>query len=86
MQKTYETWVRSQYWEDLLEEGIVTHSSILTWKIPWTEQPGRLQLQVHKDSHITEVTQHVGILKSNGGMFTDKNTQLLTVVIMNKEG
>ena len=30
-------------WEDLLEEGVATHSSILAWTIPWTEEPGRLQ-------------------------------------------
>ena len=35
--------VRSLSWEDSLEEGMVTHSSILAWKIPWTEQPGLLQ-------------------------------------------
>ena len=29
--------------EDLLEKGMATHSSILTWRIPWTEEPGRLQ-------------------------------------------
>ena len=29
--------------EDLLEEGMATHSSILAWRIPWTEEPGRLQ-------------------------------------------
>ena len=33
----WETWVRSLHWEDLLEEGMATHSSILAWKIPWTE-------------------------------------------------
>ena len=38
-----ETWVRSLDWEDPLEEGIATHSSILAWRIPWTEEPGRLQ-------------------------------------------
>ena len=38
-----ETWVRTMGWEDLLEKGIATHSSILAWKIPWTEEPGRLQ-------------------------------------------
>ena len=37
-----ETWVRSLAWEDPLETGISTHSSILAWKIPWTEEPGRL--------------------------------------------
>ena len=30
-------------WDDPLEEGMATHSSILAWKIPWTEEPGRLQ-------------------------------------------
>ena len=38
-----ETWVRSLGREDHLEEEMATHSSILAWKIPWTEKPGRLQ-------------------------------------------
>ena len=38
-----ETWIRSQGQEDPLEKGMATHSNILAWKIPWTEQPGRLQ-------------------------------------------
>ena len=38
-----ETWVRSLDWEDPLEKGTVTHSSILAWKIPRAEEPGRLQ-------------------------------------------
>ena len=38
-----ETWARSLGWKDPLEEEIVTHSSILAWKIPWTEETGRLQ-------------------------------------------
>ena len=38
-----ETWVQSPGWEDPLEEGMATHSSILAWRIPWTEEPGRLQ-------------------------------------------
>ena len=38
-----ETWVRSLGWEDSLEKGMATHSSILTWRIPWTEEPGGLQ-------------------------------------------
>ena len=37
------TQVRSLGWEDPLEEGMATHSSILAWRIPWTEEPGRLQ-------------------------------------------
>ena len=38
-----EIWVRSLGREDLLEKGMATHSSILAWKIPWTEEPGGLQ-------------------------------------------
>ena len=38
-----ETWVRSLDGEDPLEKGMATHSSILAWRIPWTEEPGRLQ-------------------------------------------
>ena len=38
-----ETWVQSLGWEDPLEKGITTHSSILAWRIPWTEEPGGLQ-------------------------------------------
>ena len=38
-----ETWVRSLDWEDALEKGTATHSSILAWRIPWTEEPDRLQ-------------------------------------------
>ena len=37
-----ETCVQSLGWEDPLEEGMATHSSILAWKIPWTEERGRL--------------------------------------------
>ena len=40
MQKT---WVQSQGREDPLEKEMATHSSILAWKIPWTDEPGRLQ-------------------------------------------
>ena len=38
-----ETWVQSLGWGDLLEKEMATHSSILAWKIPWTEEPGKLQ-------------------------------------------
>ena len=39
----WETWVRSLGWEDPLEKEMATHSSILAWRIPWTEKSGRLQ-------------------------------------------
>ena len=38
-----ETQVQSVGWEDPLEKGMATHSSILAWRIPWTEEPGGLQ-------------------------------------------
>ena len=41
--KMREPRVQSLGWEDLLEEEMATHSSILAWKIPWMEVPGRLQ-------------------------------------------
>ena len=37
-----DAWVRPLGWEDPLEKGITTHSSILAWRIPWTEEPGGL--------------------------------------------
>ena len=39
----WETWVKYLGGEDPQEEGMATHSSILAWRIPWTEEPGRLQ-------------------------------------------
>ena len=38
-----ETWVRALGWEEPLEKGMATHSSILAWRISWTEEPGGLQ-------------------------------------------
>ena len=39
----WETWVRSLGWEDPLEKEMAAHSSTLAWRIPWREEPGRLQ-------------------------------------------
>ena len=49
-----ETWGSSLGQEDLLEKGIVTYSSILAWRIPWTEEPGRLHPWGHKELDRTE--------------------------------
>ena len=49
-----ETWVQSLGREDPLEKGIATHCSILAWRIPCTEEPGRLQSMGHKESDTTE--------------------------------
>ena len=43
MQDMQETWVQSLGQEDPLEEKMATHSSLLAWEIPWTEEPGGLQ-------------------------------------------
>ena len=53
-----ETWVRSLDWEDPLEEGMATHSSILAWRIPWTEDPGGPVHRVEK-SQTRQMTWHV---------------------------
>ena len=57
-----ETQVLSLGWEDPLEKGMVTHPSILAWRIPWTEDPGRLySLWGHRESDTTELlTLHYG--------------------------
>ena len=49
-----ETHVPSLGWIDPLEKGMATHSSILAWRIPWTEEPGRLSPWNHKELDIGE--------------------------------
>ena len=49
-----ETQVRSMGWEDPLEKGMATHSSILAWRIPWTEEPGGYSPWGHKELDMTE--------------------------------
>ena len=52
VQETQETWVRILGREDLLEEEMANHSSILVWEIPWTEEPGGLQsMGSHRVGH-----------------------------------
>ena len=52
-----ETWVRSLDWEDPLEKGMATHSSVLAWSTPWTEEPGGLQSTEVTELHMAEVTK-----------------------------
>ena len=54
MQETQETQVQSLGWEDALQKGMATHSRILAWRIPWTEEPGKLQSMRWKESDMTE--------------------------------
>ena len=57
-----ETQVRSLGWEDPLEKGMATHSSILAWEITWTEEPGRLRgLWGHKELGMTERLTHTWV-------------------------
>ena len=51
-------WVRSLGWEDSLEEGLATQSSIIAWRIPWTAEPGRLQ-SIGLQRDMTEVSEHI---------------------------
>ena len=48
-----EIWVQSLDWEDPLEKEMATHSSILAWRMPWTEEPGRLQSVGSQESDMT---------------------------------
>ena len=58
-----ETWVRSLSWEDPLEKEMATHSSILAWKIPWTEEPGLLWwATVHGVTKESDTTERVHFL------------------------
>ena len=54
MQETEETQVQPLGWEDPLEKGMASLSSILACKIPWTEEPGGLPSLGHKESDMTE--------------------------------
>ena len=54
-----ETQVQSLGWEDPLEKEVATHSSVLTWRIPWTEEPGGLYSPWrHEELDMTEATWH----------------------------
>ena len=53
MEETQEIQVRFQGWEDPLEEKMATHSSILAWRIPWTEEPSGLQSVGSQESGTT---------------------------------
>ena len=68
MQEIQKTRVRSLSWEDPLEEGMAIHSNILAWRIPWTEEPGRLQ---------SMRSQRIGYNWSNG-RHTSTSTHLLS--------
>ena len=65
MQEMQEIGVQFLGQEDPLEEGTATHSSVLAWRIPWTEEPGGLQPITCKESDVTKVTEHACKLLSS---------------------
>ena len=60
-----EIWFRSLDWEDSLEEGMATHSSILAWRAPRTEEPGRLQSWGHTELDTAKHTEYLESIKLN---------------------
>ena len=63
-----ETWVQSLGWEDSLEKGMATYSSILAWRIPWTEEPGELKSmgsQRVRHNRVTNTHTHNNKIKQN---------------------
>ena len=60
-----EMWVQSLGWEEPLEKGMATHSSILAWGIPWTEEPG-------------ELLQSMGLQRVGPDRVTNTHTQHIT--------
>ena len=65
-----ETWDLFLGWKDALEKGMATHSSILSWRIPWTEQPVGYSLQDRKELDTTEQLT-LSLFKSHGGFPSD---------------
>ena len=60
VQERKEMRVRSLGWEDSLEKGIGTHSSVLAWRITWTEEPGRLQFMgLQRVGHDRAISLHI---------------------------
>ena len=61
-----ETWVQSLGWEDLLEKEMATHSSILAWKIPWTEEPGVAKSQTRLSDFTCSAEQELRLVILSG--------------------
>ena len=57
VKETQEMQSQSLGWEDPLEEGMATHTSILAWRFPWTEEPGVYSPRGQKDLDMTEATE-----------------------------
>ena len=70
-----EPWVQSLGWEDPLEKGTATHSSILAWRIPWTEEPGDAKNQTRLNNLTTQhqathrINHHVSVVQHSKNVF-----------------
>ena len=72
------TWVLTLVWKDPLEEIMATDSSILAWRIPWTEKPGRLQIMGSQGAGYNSVTKHSAAhTVQYGGSFKKKKRNYL---------
>ena len=80
MQETQETQIQSLHEEDPLKEGMATHSSILAWRIQWTEEPGRLSPWGRKESDTTEATEHavISLIPLHGCCLYRKESKIST--------
>ena len=67
-----ETWLRFLSQEDPLEKEMATHSSILAWRIPWTEEPGRLQSMGSQELNTSEGTEHAPSINNKGAITARK--------------
>ena len=69
----WETWVQSLGWEDSLEKGMATHFSILAWRIPWTEEPGRLQsMGSQSQTRLKRLNTHTGTVDCTSAIKTNE--------------
>ena len=66
---TQETWVWSQSWEDPLEKEMVTHSNILAWRIPCTEEPGKLQSMGSQRAGHDRARTHTHTISASGNIY-----------------
>ena len=66
-----ETWVPSLGQDDSMEKGMATHSSVLAWRIPWTEEPGRLQSVGLKESDMIEWLSNTHTIVFHGHLICD---------------
>ena len=76
-----EIWVPSRVWKDPLEKEMATHSSILAWKIPWTEEPVSLQAMGSQRVRYDWMTRHTYYLLSQISLFLHRWKNVLKCVI-----